>query len=312
MICSYAFRYCTKLESVTFSKNMTRISQYAFAYCTSLETVSIENVVDLDTDVFIGCYNLIYTEYDNGYYLGNKTNPYLLLVEPKTTNITSFNVNENCKGVAAYAFKDCIKLTSISLPDGIVSVGRGAFNGCTSLKFNEYSDAYYLGNDTNPYLVLITAKSKTKTTYVINGNCKVIGTDAFAELKYFPKITIPDAVIAINRAAFSKCSNLEYVKIGDGVTTIDIFAFDAIAFNSADIIIGESVSLIKNDAFRNYNLLGKNSNIYYEGSEEEWNNITINCFNAMEKFTIRYYSEEEPTENINNYWRYVDGVPTAW
>ena len=227
-------------------------------------------------------------------------------------NLESIELPNKITKIAKNTFYGCSNLKNISIPNSVDSVNTQAFLGCESLEYNTYDNACYLGNKSNPYLLLVKPKTINITSFNVNENCKVIGTDAFAELKSLTKITIPDSVIAINRAAFSKCSNLEYVKIGDGVTTIDIFAFDAIAFNSADIIIGESVSLIKNDVFRSYNLLGKNSNIYYAGSEEEWNNITIYCLNAMEKFTIRYYSEEEPTENINNYWRYVDGVPTAW
>lgn len=227
-------------------------------------------------------------------------------------NLESIELPNKITKITKNTFYGFSNLKNISIPNSVDSVNTQAFLGCESLEYNTYDNACYLGNKSNPYLLLVKPKTINITSFNVNENCKVIGTDAFAELKYLTKITIPDSVIAINRAAFSKCSNLEYVKIGDGVTTIDIFAFDAIAFNSADIIIGESVSLIKNDVFRSYNLLGKNSNIYYVGSEEEWNNITIYCLNAMEKFTIRYYLEEEPTENINNYWRYVDGVPTAW
>lgn len=85
-----------------------------FYGCSNLKNISIPNSVDsVNTQAFLGCESLEYNTYDNACYLGNKSNPYLLLVKPKTTNITSFNVNENCKSVAAYAFKDCIKLTSI-------------------------------------------------------------------------------------------------------------------------------------------------------------------------------------------------------
>ena len=53
-------------------------------------------------------------------------------------------------------------------------------------------------------------------------------------------------------------------------------------------------------------------NIYYAGSAADWAKIRITSDEyETEALPLYYYSETQPTE-AGNYWRYVDGVPTAW
>jgi hypothetical protein len=53
--------------------------------------------------------------------------------------------------------------------------------------------------------------------------------------------------------------------------------------------------------------------IYYGGTAEDWASISIdNGANyKLARTSLYYYSETKPTTK-GNYWRYVDGVPTAW
>ena len=54
------------------------------------------------------------------------------------------------------------------------------------------------------------------------------------------------------------------------------------------------------------------SAVYYGGTPEEWEKIRISELDdELLSATRYYYSEKQPTE-AGNYWRYVDGVPTAW
>ena len=56
----------------------------------------------------------------------------------------------------------------------------------------------------------------------------------------------------------------------------------------------------------------KITNVYYNGTIDEWNNIGIDEGNYyLSNATIYYYTETEPTE-AGNYWHYVEGIPTRW
>ena len=113
------------------------------------------------------------------------------------------------------------------------------------------------------------------------------------------------------------CKNLETVIWADGVTKIDLYGYGSgclgrdLSYSSIEsIVIPNSVTLIKSTVFNNTTNL---NTIYYAGTEEEWNKITIESDDNIYllEATRYYYSETAPTES-GNYWHYVDGVPTTW
>jgi hypothetical protein len=55
-------------------------------------------------------------------------------------------------------------------------------------------------------------------------------------------------------------------------------------------------------------------NIYYEGSNEEWQTINIITEGnyALSRAIVCFYSENDPVDTTYQYWHYVDGVPTLW
>ena len=73
--------------------------------------------------------------------------------------------------------------------------------------------------------------------------------------------------------------------------------------------IPDSVTSIGVSAFEYCNSL---TEVYYNGSAEEWNRISIDSYNnPLKNATRYYYSETEPTE-AGNYWHWVDGEVVVW
>lgn len=64
----------------------------------------------------------------------------------------------------------------------------------------------------------------------------------------------------------------------------------------------------------------KMSVVYYEGTAEEWNSITINrdsYSDEIDRVTIRYYSESDPyadgtAVDGKTYRHYQEGLPVVW
>ncbi|MCM1438068.1 MAG: leucine-rich repeat domain-containing protein [Roseburia sp.] len=129
-----AFSGCSGLTSITIPDSVTSIGYYAFNNCSGLTSITIPNgVTYIGNSAFSGCTNLQYNEYDNGLYLGNSQDKYLVLVKAKSTGITSCMISESTKVICYSAFSSCSGLTSITIPDSVTSIGYDAFNNCSGL-----------------------------------------------------------------------------------------------------------------------------------------------------------------------------------
>lgn len=196
-----AFAGCIGLQSVTIPECVTSIGGGAFDGCESLVNVSIPDSIIKIGSAFDKCEKIKCNEYDNAKYLGNESNPYVVLMSAKDKNITSCVINEKTKIIYESAFSACEKLTSIIIPEGVRSIGGYAFSGCSELtnvsipdsiesavfaftgcrklKYNEYGNAKYLGNENNPYLVLVSGINQEITSCEVNEKTKIITDSAF-------------------------------------------------------------------------------------------------------------------------------------
>lgn len=129
-----AFNYCVSLKSVKIGKGLTKIYSRAFCECKSLAHIEIpESIISVSENAFECCESLRYNEYDNGIYLGNSENPYLLLICARDKDITSCQINEKAKIICKGAFAKCRSITQIELPKGITTICSDAFSCCKSL-----------------------------------------------------------------------------------------------------------------------------------------------------------------------------------
>ena len=172
------------------------------------------------------------------------------------------------------------------------------------MQYNEYNNALYLGNDSNPYLVLVAVKDKNIENCEINPNCVIISGDAFDSCSHLSSITIPNGVISIGDMAFCECTNLSQIDIPNSVVWIGQSAFDSTSLDS--IIVPSSVETLGYLPFGDSNMI-----IYYCGSKENWTSMMFGDLDTKNNNHVYFYTEIEPSEP-GNYWHYVDGVPTVW
>ena len=133
-------------------------------------------------------------------------------------------------------------LTAITLPDGLQSLGRGAFDSCASLT-----------NTTLPAAITaVPGKCFADCTKLLNvkyaGTVTAIGDLAFESCKALTAAPIPETVTAIDRAAFTGCTALTDVTIPAGVSTIPEDCFRGCTA-LADIDLPGTVTHVGHNAF---------------------------------------------------------------
>jgi hypothetical protein len=112
-------------------------------------------------------------------------------------HITSITINEGITSIGSSAFGDYYELKSISIPNSVTSIGRDAFLGCYSL-----------------------------TDLTIPDSVVSIGESAFYQCESLTSLTIPASVTDIGERAFSFCDSLTEIIIPESVTSIGAYILD--------------------------------------------------------------------------------------
>ena len=134
-------------------------------------------------------------------------------------------VPDTVTSIGSNAFKNCEALVDVRLPNGLKTVATDAFAGSTALEYNEADGACYLGNEQNPYTVLIKAKDTAITKCDVQSGCEYIYGSAFAGCTLLAEVTFPTTLRIIGGNAFKNCSSLTSLVIPDNVTGIGGQAF---------------------------------------------------------------------------------------
>ena len=111
-------------------------------------------------------------------------------------------------------------IKTILLPDGLTSIGEGAFCGLQALQTISIPNSV----ETIGYAAFAACNSLTSVNF--GTNIARIGSVAFAFCSAITIINIPNSVTEIGYEAFYKCTALKSVTIPNGVTRIDYYVFD--------------------------------------------------------------------------------------
>ena len=305
----YAF-YKTRIENLTIPGSVEKIGEFAFAGDSDLTWATMKSGVrSIGKSAFSGCNNLRYvtipdtvvhigqsafantnayttvgsTDWENGcLYIGHwllrgsEGNGLTENVQIRSgtigiaggafenqATITSICLPDSVVSVCDYAFSGCTALSSVSLNSSLMYLDEGAFKGCTALTeinipsgITEVSDTLFRGCssliDVNlpDGLTKIGAYSfaycSSLQTLSFPSGLTEIGMDAFSYCKKLAAVSIPDAVTRIGEHAFYSCRQLD-ITIGSGVTEIGKYAFAYCGMQ--EIVLPDNVTTIGDHAF---------------------------------------------------------------
>ncbi len=267
---TYAFYGCDNLSSITLGKSISSIGDDAFYSCDKLVEVVNKSSLDIDlgskANGYVAYYakevhagtSKIVNKNDYLFYNFNGVN-YLLACAGNETKLTlpaSYN-GENYE-IYKYAFYDNDQITSVTIPDGVTSIGSYAFAFCGSL-----------------------------TSATIGNSVTSIGEDAFYNCNNLLSVTIGKGVTSIEAKAFEWCEKLVEII---NKSSLNLFAGSnangCVAYYAKEVHTGTSKIVNKNDyLFCNFN--GVNYLLGYVGNET---NLTLPASYNGENYEIYKYA----------------------
>lgn len=229
---------------------VTEIGDEAFSSCHSLTAVMLpESIKVIGNEAFFGC-----------------------------NNLADVTIPEGVTNIGTYAFGGCA-LDAVTIPKSVAGMGDCVFRSCdklTGITVSADNAAYSSQNGVlfnKDKTTLLCFPGGRTGTYTIPESVTRIEYAAFSGSK-LTDITIPEGV-RIGDEAFSWCS-LADITIPKGVTNIGARTFFCCG-SLTDITIPESVRRIGDEAFNACNSL---RNVYYSGSEADWNRMVVGTGNA--------------------------------
>ena len=239
-----------QIQSVFMANGVTSIGNFAFNECTSLTSMTIpDSVTCIGNCAFREC-----------------------------SSLASVTIPDSVTSIGVYAFCACTSLKSVTIPDSVTSIGNYAFSYCTSLTgiWVDEGNSHYFSDASGVLFnkdktVLAQCPGAFSGSYAIPDGVTSINDAAFVNCESLTSVTIPDGVTNIGYEVFAGCTSLANMVLPNGVTRIGAEAFDWCT-SMKSITIPDGVTSIGYDAFSNCKSL---TNVYFTGTEEAWNGITI-------------------------------------
>lgn len=132
-------------------------------------------------------------------------------------------------------------LESVTMPLSVTSIGELAFRYCTELKdINLHDGITHIGERAFIYTGL--------TEITIPKGLTELSKQVFDSTP-IKSIIIPDNIKIIRERAFCLCDNLETIVIGDGVTDIELCAFETWRPATVSVTLGKNVTTMGDNVF---------------------------------------------------------------
>ena len=337
-IAETGFKKSTALKSVVIPHSITSIGTQAFSDCSALEEIFVSR----ENKNYYSEYNCLIDRAQKMVIAGckNSSIPTDGTIEKigdeafyNCADLEQITIPSGVTSIGSSAFYGCSKLKKIDIPNSVILIGSSAFSGCGGLS------EVNLGNGLTEIKDEAFKSCNSLTSIIFPNSITSIGSSAFSECDGITSIVIPENVAKIGGSAFYHCSslksvvwnainctyagyesgysdysifkgcNVEKLSLGNKVQFIPEFAYRNI--NCKSIIIPESVTTIMKAAFKNWS---NQTVIYYMGTAEQWENISIETLYNSEFLSAEryYYRETAPTES-GNYWHYDEnGNPVIW
>ena len=227
----------------------------------------------------------------------------------KNASITLMRL-PSVKNIGKAAFRECTKLTTLTLGQSLETVGDEAFYGCTNITKLTFPDATQsIGAG-----AFYGCSSVAEVT--VGKGLRSIGDGGFYGCKSFTALILPDEFTTMGESAFEGCAKLTVAKIGNSLTAMPAKAFKN-CVSLSEMVIPATATSIGDEAFYNDSGLATitmNEGLQTIGSRVFWNNSGVmrftipgtvtsigqNSFYGCTRVAYLIFSDGEQTLTIDN------------
>ena len=261
------FQGCVGLTKVTIPDSVKKIGTWSFYMCKGLKNVDIPANMEIGDSSFrqSGLEQVTVSGGSVGNYAFHRIdNLKKISINCETIGeeafsgcdyLTDITLGENVKTLGDKAFYTCDALERVEIPSTVTNIGEKTFYSCPALKeaiiragtvkagtfYNCRALTTLVISDNATLDASFTvgntyAKETLETVKIERGE---IGNSAFSNCTNLTTVELGNDVTSIGKSAFLKCTQLPSITIGSGVTSIGTSAFNGCtALTKAEIKSG--------------------------------------------------------------------------
>ena len=248
-----AFKQNRFLQRIFLPDSIAEIKDWAFEECEGLATINIPENAKVGESIFYNCQNLLSVDVaDDNPYVADIDGVLFskdfgkLIQYPCGKKDTSYSIPDGVATVEHSAFRFNKSLQEIVFPDSLTKIDDAAFQDCTALtSLLIKGNVGYIGSNSFRGCVALIA-------LILTEGVQRLGDGAFAECTALTEVYLPETLKEINKWAFLGCSSLARISVQQKVTQI---------------------------GFRAFYECGALKDIYYTGTQEQWDQIKVDSEN---------------------------------